>query len=87
MQKDQAPLFCIWLGWGNSFNKSTILECLLHDLFCWILDTMWLVRDFGLKTKRELRHNWIYTIHLMLNIIGITINSDSMGQYVLCKQT
>ena len=41
---------------------------------------MRLVRHYGLKTTRELRQNWLDTIHLMLDILGIPISSDSIGQ-------
>ena len=43
-----------------------------------ILDTMRLVRHYGLKTTRELRHNWLDTVHLIINLLE-TINSDSKG--------
>ena len=44
-----------------------------------------LVRHYGLKIIHELRHNWIDTIHSILDIIGITINSDSMGPLSLVR--
>ena len=43
-----------------------------------ILDTMRLVRHYGLKTTRKLRHNWLDTVHL-ITIVLDTINSDSGG--------
>ena len=58
-----------------------------------ILDVMRLVRHYGLKITRESRHIWLDTFHLTLNIIDITINSNSMGplssvrHYVLCTCT
>ena len=54
--------------------------------------TMSLVRNYGLNTMHKLRQNWLDTIQLMVDIIGITINTDSMGplssvrHYVLCTQ-
>ena len=51
----------------------------LVSIVSMILDTMRLVRHYGLKTTPELRHIWLDTFHLILDIIGITINSDSLG--------
>jgi hypothetical protein len=54
---------------------------------------MRLIRHYRLKTTRKLRHKWLDTIHLqsiLLDTIGITINSDRKGplssvrHYVLC---
>ena len=50
-----------------------------------ILDTMRLVRHYGMKTTHELRHNWLDTLHLMLDFKGITINADSMGPLSLVR--
>ena len=46
---------------------------------------MRLVRHYGLKTTRDLRHNWLDTLHLMLDFKGITINADSMGPLSLVR--
>ena len=49
-----------------------------------ILDTMRLVRHYGLKTTRKLRHNWLDTVHL-ITILLDTINSDSKGPLTSIK--
>jgi hypothetical protein len=43
-----------------------------------ILDTMRLVRHYGLKTMRKLRHNWLDTVHL-IQILLDTMNADIKG--------
>ena len=50
-----------------------------------ILDTMRLVRRYGLKTTCDLRQSWLFTNHLILDIIGIKIKADGMGPFRLVR--
>ena len=60
-------LFRPWVGGA--------LKCVISR----ILDTIRLVRHYELKTKFELRNIWLDTFQLIVDNIGTTINSDSMG--------
>ena len=83
--------FFLLMGWACMQRHQGVLK--LVSVVSRILDTMILVRHYGLKTASGLRHNCLDSIHSMLDIICITINSDSMGplssvrHYVLCTQT
>ena len=45
----------------------------LESVVSRILDTMSLVRNYGFKTTRKLRHNWLDTVHLITVLLD-TIN-------------